>query len=1041
MKDQLPHGLTLRHTLRGHDFFVKEMCWSADGETLAAPCDNGTIEIWNTITGKLIRRLTIGSRGAFPVAWISDDRIVTAGSDAYTYHPLFVWTPETGMRHKLWADESQYVSQRVFCLAWSRVRNSLAIAVEGRILLWNARTGRIDGLTTLSNAITSLVWSPDGKRLASACRASQAQSDNAERGAITIWDPSTHESWRLLGHTGSVNGLAWSPDSLTMASASDDQTIRIWDLQKGEGGQHSFTVEGHTGPISSVSFSYDGNLLVSKSEDKSVRLWRSDTWETVARFEEPFYLFAGVAFHPTAPVLTTLGRGGKAVRVWDLDQNVLISRPISKSGRYANAKVVLVGDTGVGKSGLGLVLSGQPFIPTESTHGRRVWTLQTTEVPAEDGRLEVREVLLWDLAGQPGYRLIHQLHLNEVTVALVVFDARDDVDPLAGVRHWDRALRQAKSVQGDPAVHMAKFLVAARIDRGGISVSRGRLELFLHNLQFDDYFETSAREGWKISELQEAICKAIDWDSLPKVSSTDLFKRMKDFIIKEKESAWLLSTVEDLYRAFLRSAQDSYYDDDLRAQFNTCIGRLESRDIIQRLSFGSLILLQPEMLDAYASAIVNASKSEPDGLGCIAEESAREGRFPISQDERIQNQEEERLLLIATIEDLLRHEIALREHTDQGPQLVFPSQLTRENPDLPEPEGRSVVFSFEGPLLNIYATLVVRLSHSGIFRRRDMWKNASTYWGRIAGTCGIFLRQLEEGRGELALFFDSEASEETRFQFEEYIRTHLLRRALPDTIERRRVFACSKCGELITDKQVERRRERGFGSINCPVCETNILLLDREDRLPKASPSVIGEMDRAANARRELDAGLVAAAGEMQTQGFRDWAGSAQTTLALVFTDVVDSTKLGVVLGNEEMSELRRTHFRQGRHFLAKYNGYEIKTIGDSFMVAFRTALAALDFALAFGRNTGDDRIKIRAGIHVGPVRIEEEDAFGTMVNFTNRVANMTKEPELWLSSAAKTDIDQERAKRHAALIWHRYPDCEIRGFSEKQTLWAIRST
>ena len=49
------------------------------------------------------------------------------------------------------------------------------------------------------------------------------------------------------------------------------------------------------------------------------------------------------------------------------------------SRRYGNAKVVLLGDTGVGKSGLGLVLSGQAYQPTDSTHGRNVWTLDAQE--------------------------------------------------------------------------------------------------------------------------------------------------------------------------------------------------------------------------------------------------------------------------------------------------------------------------------------------------------------------------------------------------------------------------------------------------------------------------------------------------------------------------------------------------------------------------------------------------------------------------------------------------------------------------------------
>src|SRR5215216_6034257 len=105
----------------------------------------------------------------------------------------------------------------------------------------------------------------------------------------------------------------------------------------------------------------------------------------------------------------------------------------------------------------------------------------------------------------------------------------------------------------------------------------------------------------------------------------------------------------------------------LQVQFETCIGLVESRGLIRRLSFGNLVLLQPELLDAYASAIINAARDEPDGLGHIAEEDVLAGRFRLSEDERIRDQEQEKLLLIATLEELLRHEIALREQSEHGP--------------------------------------------------------------------------------------------------------------------------------------------------------------------------------------------------------------------------------------------------------------------------------------------------------------------------------------------------------------------------------------
>ena len=361
-----------------------------------------------------------------------------------------------------------------------------------------------------------------------------------------------------------------------------------------------------------MSFSADGRLLASKGNDDTVILWRRDSWQIVATLDEPSYRKVrlwhnGLAFHPGTPVLATLDEEDTVVRIWDLDLDTLLSEPARVTVHYTNAKVVLVGDSGVGKSGLALVLSGQPFVPTESTHGRHVWMFDsqetrptsvpesdpevlprgpTSRVPAsplrdddrealrndeaghtpdsetENGKpsicsasapsewnLETRETFLWDLAGQPGYRLIHQLHLNEVAVALVVFDSRSETEPFAGVRHWSRVLRQCRA-RGGTAIPLKMYLVAARADRGGAGVSPERIDSVLRDFQFDGFFETGAREGWGIEELANAIRQAIAWETMPKVSSTELFQRIKAYLIEQKTPGRLLSTVDDLLSAF-----------------------------------------------------------------------------------------------------------------------------------------------------------------------------------------------------------------------------------------------------------------------------------------------------------------------------------------------------------------------------------------------------------------------------------------------------------------------------------------------------------
>jgi GTPase SAR1 family protein len=360
-----------------------------------------------------------------------------------------------------------------------------------------------------------------------------------------------------------------------------------------------------------------GLILASKGSqgDDTVRLWLTSTGKCVSVIPELGSLsgYDGLAFHPNRPLLATVGsdpgtapddaivsesnRRERVIHIWELDLAELLDRaPDIQTSQYVNAKVVLLGDTGVGKSGLSLVLNGKRYRKTDSTPGRKVWTFSSQEVALDKNLKQTREALLWDLAGQPGYRVIHQLHLNEVAVALVVFDARSETDPLAGVRHWERAVRLAQQRQDSP-VPMKKLLVSARNDRGTVSVSKERLDALLKEFEFDGYFETSAKEGWQIKELRQAIAQGIPWEHLPEVSSSILFANIKSFLLKVKKTGRLVAPARQLFDDFARShPKAAKTEANLSDQFETCIGRLENRDLIRRLSFGDYVLLQPEII-------------------------------------------------------------------------------------------------------------------------------------------------------------------------------------------------------------------------------------------------------------------------------------------------------------------------------------------------------------------------------------------------------------------------------------------------------------
>lgn len=216
-------------------------------------------------------------------------------------------------------------------------------------------------------------------------------------------------------------------------------------------------------------------------------------------------------------------------------------------------------------------------------------------------------------------------------------------------------------------------------------------------------------------------------------------------------------------------------------------------------------------------------------------------------------------------------------------------------------------------------------------------------------------------------------------------------------------ISCLECGEIITGAQLQRRRAMGFHAINCPVCETKIELSNTS------------------------------------SLSLHDWAGTRKLILAVMFTDIVDSTALASHLGNQAMKAVRHQHFTRVRDAIKAHHGFEIKTIGDSFMATYKTVGDGLDCALDVLRNTGHQEIKIRASLHVGPVEVEENDLFGSMVNFCSRLMGKAEGPELVVSEEARSHVMQEGEERHVSLPWDPYDNLSMKGFPGSWRVWALQ--
>jgi len=650
----------------------------------------------------------------------------------------------------------------------------------------------------------------------------------------------------------------------------------------------------------------------------------------------------------------------------------------------------------------------------------------------------LRELYLWDLAGQPNYHLIHQLHLDETCVALILFDDQAERDPFGRPRYWDRALSTAVVNSVFRPEGITKFLVAGRVDRGTPHVSPEAIQRFVEEHHFDRCFRTSARTGLGVNTLKDAILEAIRWDELPSVSSTALFQEVQQLILDlQTERVYVISTGE-AYERLLRFAPA--HRPNLE-EFRTCVALLESRGLVRRLMFNDSILFNPEYLDAYASAIVNQARVDPNGLGSVKEDDILKCRFLMNSAERVGDRNIEQVLLIATLEDVILRQLAFREVTSDGAIIVFPSQFTRENPDLPAPDGVELHIRFKGPIQNIYSTTTVRLFYADRFNVTEIWKNGVVVRDEQGRRAGFQISDFADGQGEIALFFEHGVNGEFKKDLTDFVQQHIFGYAATGSIITRKVFRCTSCGIEFTHAQINGRRSRSFDTISCNVCDTvNSLSAIEETPLVSAPTRNTALAIAAAQETTEREASVSVASAIAQSADVRRWLGetTGDAHVVVVFTDIVASTRANNDLGDLAMDEIRETHFATLNINAARYEGRILKNTGDGVLAIFKTAPHAIQFALRSAKSPGHSDIGIRVGIHLGRVRPRENDVFGQTVNFAARVQGALPSAGVILSDEMKRELERIHGAQQKFFRFVIKENQEIKGFDGKFTLWTV---
>ncbi len=241
-----------RKTLRGHESAVYHVSFSPNRQMLASASADNTIKLWS-IDGRERKTLRGHESAVYHVSFSPDGQMLASASNDGTI--------------KLWNSEGQELKTfrghegAIYSVSFRPDGKAIASTGWGTVKLWNLNGEELRTFPTNSGWVRSVSFSPIGSFIAFA----------GDSNMIELRHPDKKLDRTLRGHESTVWDINFSPDGTKLVSASEDGTVKLWDVNDG---RELKTLRGHEGTVWSASFSPDGKTIASASDDSTIKLWQ-----------------------------------------------------------------------------------------------------------------------------------------------------------------------------------------------------------------------------------------------------------------------------------------------------------------------------------------------------------------------------------------------------------------------------------------------------------------------------------------------------------------------------------------------------------------------------------------------------------------------------------------------------------------------------------------------------------------------------------------------------------------------------------------------
>ncbi len=179
-------------------------------------------------------------------------------------------------------------------------------------------------------SVNDVVFSPDGRLLASA----------SEDSTIRLWDIHRREELHPLKSYRAVRSVAFSPDGKILASGGEDGTIRLWQITNGQEIQnlkwHEDKPNNKKNLITKLIFSPNGQFLVSENDDGTIGIWEIQRGQELRQWKRKRK--GGIAFNPKENILIS-GEYDGTICFWDINRGERLNQLKNQIGSVTNVVV------------------------------------------------------------------------------------------------------------------------------------------------------------------------------------------------------------------------------------------------------------------------------------------------------------------------------------------------------------------------------------------------------------------------------------------------------------------------------------------------------------------------------------------------------------------------------------------------------------------------------------------------------------------------------------------------------------------------------